>query len=110
MPGSATDSAGPHQAPNPAATLNRGAKSSVAQATQYGDGTDSRQDGVCRPGRLTPIDDYAGGPGRGAASLLWRNRDDDFPDWAGRDLTSRDPTARLVLLASDGRHLGHGGG
>jgi lysophospholipase L1-like esterase len=48
------------------------------------------------------IDDYAGGPGRGAASLLWRNRDDDFPAWVGRDLTARDPTARLLLLASDG--------
>ena len=48
------------------------------------------------------IDDYAGGPGRGAASLLWRNRDDDFPAWAGRDLTAHDPSARLVLLASDG--------
>jgi hypothetical protein len=43
------------------------------------------------------INDYAGGPGRGAASLLWRNRDGDFPAWAGRDLTVRDPTARLVL-------------
>jgi hypothetical protein len=39
------------------------------------------------------IDDYAGGPGRGAASLLWRNRDRDFPGWAGRDLTTHDPTA-----------------
>jgi lysophospholipase L1-like esterase len=48
------------------------------------------------------IDDYAGGPGRGAASLLWRNRDDDFPAWAGRDLIGRDPSARLELLASDG--------
>jgi lysophospholipase L1-like esterase len=48
------------------------------------------------------IDDYAGGPGRGAASLLWRNRDHDFPAWAGRDLTARDPTARLLMLASDG--------
>jgi lysophospholipase L1-like esterase len=48
------------------------------------------------------IDDYAGGPGCGAASLLWRNRDDDFPAWTGRDLTARDPTARLALLASDG--------
>jgi lysophospholipase L1-like esterase len=48
------------------------------------------------------IDDYAGGPGHGAASLLWRNHDDDFPAWAGRDLTTRDPTARLALLASDG--------
>jgi lysophospholipase L1-like esterase len=32
------------------------------------------------------IDAYAGGAGRGAASLLHRNRDADFPDWAGRDL------------------------
>ena len=48
------------------------------------------------------IDDYAGGPGRGAASLLWRNRDEDFPAWAGRDLTAQDPAARLALLASDG--------
>jgi lysophospholipase L1-like esterase len=32
------------------------------------------------------IDAYAGGAGRGAASLLHRNRDEDFPDWAGRDL------------------------
>jgi lysophospholipase L1-like esterase len=35
------------------------------------------------------IDVYAGGPGRGAASLLHRNRDADFPDFAGRDLNSR---------------------
>jgi hypothetical protein len=48
------------------------------------------------------IDDYAGGSGRGAASLLWRNRADDFPAWAGRDLTTRDPRARLALLATDG--------
>jgi hypothetical protein len=48
------------------------------------------------------IDDDAGGPGRGAASLLWRNRDEDFPAWVGRDLTGHDPAARLVLLASDG--------
>jgi lysophospholipase L1-like esterase len=34
------------------------------------------------------IDDYAGGPGCGAASLLYRNRDGDFPAWAGRDLAS----------------------
>ena len=42
------------------------------------------------------IDDYAGG----AASLLHRNRDDDFPDWAGRDLA----TAGLgvQVLARDG--------
>jgi lysophospholipase L1-like esterase len=34
------------------------------------------------------IDVYAGGPGRGAASLLHRNRDSDFRDWSGRDLHS----------------------
>ena len=48
------------------------------------------------------IDHYAGGPGRGAASLLWRNRDDDFPAWTGQDLTTRNPAAQLALLASDG--------
>jgi lysophospholipase L1-like esterase len=48
------------------------------------------------------IDDYAGGAGRGAASLLWRNRDEDFPAWVGRDLTARDPAAQLALLAGDG--------
>jgi lysophospholipase L1-like esterase len=48
------------------------------------------------------IDDYAGGPGRGAASLLWRNRNYDFPAWAGRDPTARDPAAHLAVLASDG--------
>ena len=39
------------------------------------------------------IDVYAGGPGRGAASLLHRNRDADFPDWTGRDLASLGYTA-----------------
>lgn len=46
------------------------------------------------------IDAYAGGPGRGAASLLFRNRDLDFPDWAGRDLADAGFTARV--LAFDG--------
>jgi lysophospholipase L1-like esterase len=44
------------------------------------------------------IDDYAGGPGRGAASLLARNRDDDFPTWRGHDLGGRP----WRLLATDG--------
>jgi hypothetical protein len=35
----------------------------------------------------------------GAASLLWRNHDRDFPAWAGRDLTTHDPTA----LVDNGR-------
>jgi hypothetical protein len=51
------------------------------------------------------IDDYAGGPGCGAASLLWRNRDHDFPAWAGRDLTTRDPAARRAIrtVVNNGR-------
>ena len=46
------------------------------------------------------IDDYAGGVGRGAASLLFRNRDTDFPGWAGRDLATAGYTAQM--LARDG--------
>jgi lysophospholipase L1-like esterase len=46
------------------------------------------------------IDDYAGGPGRGAASLLHRNRAGDFPDWAGRDLATAGIGAQV--LARDG--------
>ena len=48
------------------------------------------------------IDDYAGGPGRGGAGLLFRNRDDDFPQWRGRDLVSSDPDAVFVPLVMDG--------
>jgi lysophospholipase L1-like esterase len=50
------------------------------------------------------IDDYAGGTGRGGASLLFANRDDDFPEERerGRDLRSADPAARFALLATDG--------
>jgi lysophospholipase L1-like esterase len=48
------------------------------------------------------IDEYAGGPGRGGASLLFRNRDDDFPSWRGRDLTALHRDARFALLATDG--------
>lgn len=46
------------------------------------------------------IDAYAGGEGRGAASLLHRNYDADFPDWAGQDLAGLDLT--FVALAADG--------
>jgi lysophospholipase L1-like esterase len=46
------------------------------------------------------IDAYAGGAGRGAAGLLHRNRDDDFPDWAGRDLHTLGYTLRN--LSRDG--------
>jgi len=46
------------------------------------------------------IDDYAGGAGRGAASLLHRNLDHDFPGWAGRDLAAAGLAGRV--LARDG--------
>lgn len=48
------------------------------------------------------IDLYAGGPGRGAASLLVRNQNDDFPEWRGRDLQSHVGDLELHLLAVDG--------
>ncbi|SDQ78626.1 GDSL-type esterase/lipase family protein [Quadrisphaera sp. DSM 44207] len=48
------------------------------------------------------IDDYAGGPGRGGASLLARNRDEDFPHWRGADLATRLPGLAWRVLASDG--------
>src|SRR5919107_4998263 len=48
------------------------------------------------------IDLYAGGPGRGGASLLVRNRDADFPDWRARDLATTRPELGFALLATDG--------
>ena len=48
------------------------------------------------------IDLYAGGPGRGGASLLAHNRDDDFPDWRGHDLATGRPELGFGLLATDG--------
>ncbi len=48
------------------------------------------------------IDAYAGGPGRGGASLLARNRDDDFPTWRGHDLATTRPELGFRLLATDG--------
>ncbi|MEW6357007.1 MAG: SGNH/GDSL hydrolase family protein [Planctomycetota bacterium] len=47
------------------------------------------------------IDDYAGGPGCGAASLLHKNLP-HFPEFEGRDLATRFPGIRLELLAADG--------
>jgi lysophospholipase L1-like esterase len=48
------------------------------------------------------IDEYAGGPGLGGASLLARNRDDLFPGWRGRDLATEHPGLRYQLFAVDG--------
>ena len=48
------------------------------------------------------IDEYAGGRGRGGASLLARNRDRDFPEWRDRDLATTRPELGFALLATDG--------
>jgi hypothetical protein len=48
------------------------------------------------------IDDYAGGQGRGAASLLFVNDDERFPEWRGRDLVSAGLADKFVQLARDG--------
>ena len=52
------------------------------------------------------IDKYAGGEGRGGASLLARNRDDDFQDWRGRDLETLHNGLRWGVLATDGGTTG----
>ena len=52
------------------------------------------------------IDAYAGGVGRGGASLLARNRDDDFPEWRGKDLETLDSGLRWSVLATDGGTTG----
>jgi len=48
------------------------------------------------------IDEYAGGPGRGGASLLYANQDDDFPELRGRDLRTVEPGTTLTILPHDG--------
>src|SRR3954452_10286674 len=48
------------------------------------------------------IDDYAGGPGRGGASLLAVNHDENFPEGCGNALRSRWPNLPFQMLATDG--------
>jgi len=48
------------------------------------------------------IDEYAGGPGWGAISLFYRNKDDIYPEFKGKDLRSTYPGIDLHYLASDG--------
>ena len=52
------------------------------------------------------IDLYAGGQGRGGASLLARNREEDFPEWRNRDLATTQPELGFALLATDGATTG----
>jgi hypothetical protein len=48
------------------------------------------------------IDDHAGRPERGGASLLHANRDDDFPEWRGSDLRTERPGTGFAPLCTDG--------
>jgi lysophospholipase L1-like esterase len=48
-------------------------------------------------GRVAPI---------GAASLLYQNADDHWPDYAGDDLVSRSPAVEMRNLAADGATIG----
>jgi lysophospholipase L1-like esterase len=47
------------------------------------------------------VDDYPG-EGKGAASLFYKNRDDVYPDFRGKDLLSRCAGIRFRCLAQDG--------
>lgn len=51
------------------------------------------------------VDKFAG-PGLGAASLLYQNRDDRWPEFRGRDLKSRFPGIAFHNLATDGHTTG----
>ena len=42
----------------------------------------------------------------GAASLMYRNADDRYPEFTRRDLVSRDPKIGFVNLAEDGATIG----
>ena len=46
------------------------------------------------------------GPGRGAASLFYKNRDSEWPEFRGRDLVTRDPSVRPFMLAQDKATIG----
>jgi|GEM_PF-709699 len=48
------------------------------------------------------IDEYAGGAGWGAISLFYRNKDEIYPEFKGKDLQSLYPGIDPYFLASDG--------
>jgi lysophospholipase L1-like esterase len=82
------------------AATGSGPRLGYRHAKGRGSDTEGMTDLYVALGDSMSIDAYAGGPGRGAASLLWRNRDDDFPDRAGRELAVAGFEFRM--LARDG--------
>lgn len=61
-----------------------------------------RFDALVAVGDSLCVDAASVGPHRGAASLLLRNRDAEWPDFKGRDMATRDPGVRLLMLGQDG--------
>jgi len=53
-------------------------------------------------GDTLSVDPHPEGPGWGACSLLARNRDESYPDFAGRDLASGAPEITVACLARAG--------
>jgi hypothetical protein len=64
-----------------------------------------RFDALVAIGDNLSIDAPTVGPLRGAASLLLRNRDAEWPEFRGRDIATRDPGVRPLLLGQDGATL-----
>lgn len=61
-----------------------------------------RIDALVAVGDNLSIDNNSVGPQNGAASLFYRNRDSVWPEFKGRDMVTRDPAVRLLVLAQDG--------
>lgn len=59
-------------------------------------------DALVAVGDNLSIDTNMVGPQNGAASLFYRNRDAAWPEFKGRDMVTRDPAVRLLVLAQDG--------
>ncbi|HEY3415177.1 MAG TPA: GDSL-type esterase/lipase family protein [Armatimonadota bacterium] len=61
-----------------------------------------RFDALIAVGDNLCIDSASVGAHRGPASLLYRNRDAEWPEFHGRDMVTRDPAARLLIFGQDG--------
>lgn len=61
-----------------------------------------RFDALVAVGDNLLLDTNSVGPHNGAASLFYRNRDAAWPDFKGRDMVTRDPAVRLLVLAQSG--------
>lgn len=97
-----TDKALPHWEPCSSMTFTTAALVAADPPRDHGNMTQGGAAAYVALGDSISIDDYSGGRGCGGASLLFRNRDGDFPGWLGRDLVAKDPDCTFHLLATDG--------